>query len=425
MAVEGRTPQRPPGEAGVAWCELPNGMLLVVKRRPGLEVAAISVGIRGGSRDEEKRTVGAAHFMEHMYFQGTPTRSGWAEIDGPISSRGGWLNAWTGWESINFQVVIPRRDFGVALEVQADLLVNALFAEEKLDKERRVVLEELNRRLNSPGTNVQDAFARIVFEGHPAFHLPIGDRETIGNSTREVLVAFRDGYFVASNMVVAAVGDFEAEPTFAAIAAAFKGMRTGPHPPFHPAPPPPPRPRTVQIEGPGTQSRLVMGVVAPGSDNDDRYPMDVLTAVLGESGRRLENVVVEQLGLAADIGVAFWELTDVGVWQIWVALAPANVEPTIEVVRKQLQRLRDEPLSDQELQEARAYIRGQTRLGLETNGSQAQHLSDGLALGRYQPIEAYLRHVGRVTADDVQRVARRYLDPEQLTVAILNPAGRA
>ncbi|MCC7106530.1 MAG: insulinase family protein, partial [Chloroflexi bacterium] len=96
--------QRPPEEPGVSFRDLSNGMLAVVKRRVASEVAAVSVGVRGGSRDEEERTVGAAHFMEHMYFQGTPTRSGWAEIDGPISARGGWLNAWTGWESINFQV---------------------------------------------------------------------------------------------------------------------------------------------------------------------------------------------------------------------------------------------------------------------------------------------------------------------------------
>src|SRR5205085_833799 len=107
--------QPAPNEPGVFSQRLANGMLVLVRERPATEVAAISVGIRGGSRDEEPETVGAAHFMEHMYFQGTPTRTSSQDIDREITSRGGWLNAWTGWESINFQVVVPSAEFERAL----------------------------------------------------------------------------------------------------------------------------------------------------------------------------------------------------------------------------------------------------------------------------------------------------------------------
>src|SRR5436190_13304487 len=194
-------------EPGVFSQTLPNGLLVLVRERPSSEVAAIDVGVRGGSRDEEPETVGAAHFMEHMYFQGTPTRPTARDIDREITSRGGWLNAWTGWESINFQAVVPNEEFDRALAVVSDLLVNALFEEAKIDKERRVVLEELNRRLNSPSGHVQDVFAQTIFAGHPAENLPIGNRDTLARSTRDVLVKFRDTYFVASNMVVAVAGN--------------------------------------------------------------------------------------------------------------------------------------------------------------------------------------------------------------------------
>jgi len=160
--------QGSPDEPGLFSNRLQNGMLVLVRERPSTEVAAISVGIRGGSRDEEPETVGAAHFMEHMYFQGTPKRATSQDIDREITSRGGWLNAWTGWESINFQVVVPDGEFDRALDVISDLLVNSLFEESKIDKERRVVLEELNRRLNSPSGHVQDVFAQTIFAGHPA-----------------------------------------------------------------------------------------------------------------------------------------------------------------------------------------------------------------------------------------------------------------
>jgi predicted Zn-dependent peptidase len=415
--------QSAPSEAGLYSTTLPNGMLVLVRERPTTEVAAISVGVRGGSRDEELATVGAAHFMEHMYFQGTPRRAGSQDIDREISSRGGWLNAWTGWESINFQAVVPGTEFDRALDVISDLLVNSLFEESKIDKERRVVLEELNRRLNSPGGNVQDIFAKTIFAGHPAENLPIGNRETLARSTREVLVAFRDTYFVANNMVVAIVGNVSHDEVFPKVAAAFANMRQGPMPAFHAAPPPPAQARRVEDQAPGQQAWLALGVPAPGSHNDDRYALDVLVAIMGESGRQLQNEVVESRGLASSIGVAFWELTDVGVWEVWASTRPENVEPVIEVVRQQLQTIRSTPVDPIALQEAKNYIRGTSRLGLESNISQAQRLADGLALGRYEPLDTYLDHIAAISAEDVEAVAQKYLDPEALTVTLLKPQG--
>src|SRR5687767_2219589 len=158
---------------------LPNGMRALVKERPGTEVIAISVGIRGGSRDEDAETVGAAHFMEHMFFQGTPRRPDAASLGREVEALGGWTNAWTGWESINFQVVTPREGLDVALDVISDQMVNSVFAEDKIDKERRVVLEELNGRLNAPAQRAADLFFVEVFGDHPARNLPIGNRETV------------------------------------------------------------------------------------------------------------------------------------------------------------------------------------------------------------------------------------------------------
>lgn len=410
-------------ESGLFSTTLPNGMLVLVRERPTTEVAAISVGIRGGSRDEELATVGAAHFMEHMYFQGTPRRQTSQDIDREITSRGGWLNAWTGWESINFQAVVPGTEFDRALDVISDLLVNSLFEESKIDKERRVVLEELNRRLNSPGGNVQDIFAKTIFAGHPAENLPIGNRETLARSTRDVLVGFRDTYFVASNMVVAIVGNVKHEAVFPKVAAAFSEMRQGPKPRFHAAPPPLAQARQVEDVAPGQQAWLALGVPAPGSHDDDRYALDVLVSIMGESGRQLQNEVVERRGLASSIGVAFWELTDVGVWEVYASTRPENVEPVIAVVREQLQTFRSTPVDPTALQEAKNYIRGTSRLGLESSISQAQRLADGLALGRYEPLDTYLDRIAAISVEDVQAIANKYLDPDALTVTLLKPGG--
>ena len=412
-----------PDEEGVHAHTLDNGMLVLVRERPSTEIAAISVGIRGGSRDEEPATVGAAHFMEHMYFQGTPRRPTSQEIDQEISSRGGWLNAWTGWESINFQAVVPADEFDIALDVVSDILVNSTFEADRIDKERRVVLEELNRRLNSPSGHIQDEFARSIFEGHPAQNLPIGNRESLGRSTREVLVTFRDTYFIANNMVVAVVGNVQHEEVFAKVEQAFSEMRTGPSPDFHPAPPPEAVARAIDGVAPGQQSRLAIGVPAPGSDNEDRYALDVLTSVLGSSGRWLHNTVVEEKGLASDIGVAFWELTDVGVWEVWATTRPEQVPEVVDIVKDQVRTMRTTPLDQASLDEAKAYIRGSSRLGLESSISQAQRLSDGVVLGRFESLDHYIERIMAITAEDVQAVANKYLDPDRMTLVVLKPSG--
>jgi predicted Zn-dependent peptidase len=302
------------------------------------------------------------------------------------------------------------------------MLVNSGFEEDKIDKERRVVLEELNRRLNSPSGHVQDVFARTIFQGHPAENLPIGNRDTLARSDREVLVKFRDRYFVASNMVIAVVGNVQHEAVFEQVGAAFAAMRTGPKPMFHPAPPPQTTARLVEGQAPGQQARLAVGVPAPGSDNDDRYALDVLVSIMGDSGRRLRNEIVETRGLASDVGVAFWELTDVGVWEVWASTAPENVDDVLDVVKDDLRAFRTGSIDQQAIDDAKAYIRGSSRLGLESSINQAQRLADGVVLGRYEPLDDYIDRILAVSAADIQAVANKYLDPDAMTLVVLKPS---
>ena len=174
--------------------------------RPDPDSVAINVAVRAGSRDEDETTNGAAHFMEHMFFQGTPRRPSSFDIDRPIASRGGSLNATTGWELITFHAVVRSADVPAALDVLGDVLTNSLFDPLALEKERRVVLQELNARLNNPNTRGSDLFFQSVFAGHPARHLPGGDRATVMTITRDTVMDFRERWFVANNMVIAVVG---------------------------------------------------------------------------------------------------------------------------------------------------------------------------------------------------------------------------
>ncbi|MCC6176878.1 MAG: insulinase family protein [Chloroflexi bacterium] len=402
--------------------DLPNGMVVLTRERPYADVTAVSISVRGGSRNEHESTVGAAHFMEHMFFQGTPTRPTAEAIFTPISARGGWLNAYTSFENINFQAVVRNADFGLALDTLADMLVNSLFAAERIDKERQVVLEELIRGKNEPRRYAVELFFRAVWDEHPARNLPIGSRETLNNSDRSVLMAFRGEHFLASNMFASVVGDQHHEDVAERIATAFSAMPTGPRPVYPTAPVPPAKRRLVEDMTSGRQAQVILGLPAPGADAADTYALDVLSATLGEVGRRLTTEIRDRRGLASGVGSSYSTLSDVGCWYAMVGTSPANVDTVLDLIRAEMVRIRQDGVTPAEVADAQSYIEGRTVLGLQTSIAYAQYLADREAIGVEPPLDEYLRRVASVTADDVARVANAYLDPDATTTVILRPA---
>jgi zinc protease len=162
----------------------------------------------------------------------------------------------------------------------------------------------------------------------------------------------------------------------------------------------------------------VLGWPVVGIDSPDRYALEVLANVLGSSGQRLAADLRDDLGIVTRVDTGYWELTDAGTWLVGAAAEPGNIDVAVAAILAEIERARSEPVSAEELDDAIAYIRGTLRRGFE---DQAQYLSGGIALGYYQPIESYIDKFEAVTAADVQRVARTYLDPENYTLVVLGP----
>jgi predicted Zn-dependent peptidase len=401
--------------------DLSSGMTVLTRERDYADVTAISISVRGGSRNEHDDTVGAAHFMEHMFFQGTPSRPTSDAVFGPISARGGWLNAYTSFENINFQAVVKNEDFQLALDTLADMLVNSLFSEDRIDKERQVVLEELIRGKNDPRRYAVELFFKTVWDDHPARNLPIGSRETLNNSDRRVLMSFREANFLTGNMVTAVVGDQTHEDVVARVTAAFEKMPLGPRPVFDRAPHPAAKASRIDETIPGTQAQIVLGLPAPGADHPDTYALDIMSVVLGEVGRRLVGEIRDKRGLASGVGSSYSTLSDVGCWYAMVGTSPGNIDLVIDLITEQMERIRTEPVAADVIADARSYIEGRAVLGLQTSIAFAQYLADREAIGVEPPLEEYLRRVGSVTTEDVQRVAQAYLDPTQATLVVMRP----
>ncbi len=401
---------------------LPNGLVLLTKERPDPDAVAINIAVLAGSRDEDEATNGAAHFMEHMFFQGTPRRPSALEVDRPITTRGGSLNANTQWELINFNAVVRSADVPIALDVLADILLHAMFEPAALEKERRVVLQELNARLNSPSTRASDAFFRTIFAGHPAQHLPGGSPDTVLSISRETLLDFRERWFAANNMVIAVVGNIRHEEVVPLVEAAFRELPARELPPRQPVQQDGPTPQqSVRIQAGTHQAQVLVGVLAPSLHDPDRYAMAVLDAALGGAGRRLYTEIRDRRGLAYSVG-SFWvPLTDTGAWVASAGVDPENVDLVTDLILAEMRRLREEPLTPTELEEAKSYLEGRSVLSLETNLGQARRYSTQEVLGVREPLREYLARIRAVTAEDVQRVAQRVLDLENYTQVIVAP----
>jgi predicted Zn-dependent peptidase len=396
-------------------------MIVLTKERADPDSVAINVAVRAGSRDEDERTSGAAHFMEHMFFQGTPRRPTALDVQSPIRSRGGTLNANTGWELINFDAVVRSADAATAVDVLADILTNATFDPEAIEKERRVVLQELNARHNNPNTRGSDLFFQTIFANHPARHLPGGNHDTVLAIDRDTLLQFRERWFVANNMVVAVVGNLRHEDAVDLVAEAFADLPTRPVPPRS-APEGSLRAAAFErVSGGSVQAQVLVGMGAPSLADDDRHAMAVLDAAIDDAGRRLFTEIRDRRGLAYSVGSSVVALSDTGAWVAAAGVDPANVELVSELILAEVHRLRDEFLSDAELESAKSYLEGRSVLGLETNLGQARRFAGQEALGLREPIAQSIERVRAVTAQDVQRVARQYLDVDNHVRVVVEP----
>ena len=316
---------------------------------------------------------------------------------------------------------VKNEDFDLALDTLADMLVNSLFAESQIDKERQVVLEELIRGKNDPRRYAVELFFKNVWDDHPARNLPIGSRETLANSDRRVLVAFRDANFLASNMYTAVVGDQSHDVILEKVAAAFERMPNGAKPAYERAPLPSAKAQRIEDTVAGTQAQIALGLPAPGADHPDTYALDIMSVVLGEVGRRLVGEIRDKRGLASGVGSAYSTLSDVGCWYSIVGTSPGNVDQVLDLIVEQMRRIRSEPITGEILADAKSYIEGRAVLGLQTSIAFAQYLADREAIGVEPPLEEYLRRVSGVSVEDVQRVAQAYLDPDHATLVIMRP----
>lgn len=404
---------------------LPNGLVVVSEAMPHLSSVSLGVWVKCGSRVETAGHAGISHFIEHLLFKGTRTRSA-ADIAAAIDSVGGELNAFTEKEFVGFYARVMDRHLPLAFELLSDIVLNPTFPAREIERERNVIFEEINMIEDSPQELVLDMHLEQFWKGHPLGRPISGSKETVAAITRaDVRKFFRDHY-TAGNTIVAVAGNVGHRKVQALAERHFSGLEPGPA--AEAGPPPTAFPgRKVRRKRHLEQTHLCLGTVSPPVDSRERYAASLLSSVLGGgmSSRLFQNIR-EKRGLVYSIYSMLNLYRDAGSLAVYAGCAPERAAQVVELTLGEFRRLRERPVAHAELERARECLKGSIVLGLESSSNRMTHLAQQMIYhGRCQEPGEILKAVDRVTAREIRDLAHRLFDPSSFALTALGAGSGA
>ncbi|MFE9322689.1 M16 family metallopeptidase [Nocardia sp. NPDC052278] len=401
-------------DAGVRRTVLPGGLRVVTEHVPGVRSASIGVWVGVGSRDEGPTVAGAAHFLEHLLFKATPTRSA-LDIAQAMDAVGGELNAFTAKEQTCYYAHVLDEDLPLAVDMVSDVVLNGLCRAEDVDVERQVVLEEIAMRDDDPEDLVGDAFLSALFGDHPIGRPVIGSIETIEAMNAAQLRGFHLRRYRPDRMVVAVAGNVEHDHTVELVQRAFA-------PRLDPAAEPARRregrfrphsaPELHWCHRDSEQAHLAFGVRAFGRhEGERRWPLSVLNTVVGGGlSSRLFQRIREERGLAYSVYSSVDTFADTGAFSVYIGCQPENLGKVATLARGVLEEIAANGITDAECARAKGSLRGGLVLGLEDSASRMNRIGRSeLSYGNHRSVSETLTRIDAVTTDEVSAIARTLL----------------
>lgn len=377
-----------------------------------------------GSRYEDSAIAGAAHFVEHMIFKGTARRPTPDVIAREIEGRGGMINASTGQEMTVLWAKMQKPHLNVAVDVMADMLRNSLLNEAEIEKERRVILEELLSSQDIPeelvGLLVQD----MTWPDHPLGWDVAGTPDSVAGINEETLRAFLGQFYGPQNIVLSVAGDVDHQQVVALAGDLLGDWQPAPRLAFSPALVDGATMRAIVVYKKTEQSHFSLHLPGFARTDPDRFALSLLNVILGEGmSSRLFMEIRERLGLAYTVDSYISLLADTGFVGVYAAVAPARLHEALEAVTEQLAKLRDEPVDEVTLAEAKEYVKGRMLMGLEDTLSVAGWFGRQHSVGRQEilTVEEVMGRLEATTTADIQRVAGRVFTDTGARLAVVGP----
>ena len=394
---------------------LKNGITVIFEKNSSKSVA-VEVMFKFGSNFENKKTLGLAHFLEHMLFEGTKKRRDSREIANEIEKYGGEFNAYTTGDRTAFFIKIINKRFDIALDILSDMISNPVFDKNRIEKEKQVILKEINMINDEPRLYQWILFHKILFEKHPAKNPTYGAIATVKSFDREHIVNYYFSHYIPNNMIVSVVGNVNNVKE--KIERYFGDLK--PREKIHRQKVKEPLQKKVKkfVEKKKTfNSYMVLGYKTVYRLHKESYVLDVISAILGrgQSGWIFDEIRNKR-GLAYQVGVNDEKENDYGTFAIYTNLDKRNIDKAKEIIFQQFKRLRK--ISKKELQEAKTYIEGNYTLEMEDNFHYADNLAVWETIKDAKLAELYLKDIKKVNINDVKRVARKYLNEKYTLVVI-------
>ncbi len=398
--------------------QLANGLTIATDSVPGARSVAIGVWVAVGSRDEPRSLSGVSHFLEHLLFKGTPTRSA-SDISRVVDRVGGDINAFTSKEYTAYYCRMPRRHAAIGIDLLGDVLTRSLLADDDVESERQVILEELAMDDDSPDDVALRTLARQVFGDHGLGRDTAGGRSTVRSIRPGDIREFFAAHYRTAATTVAVAGDLDHEAVVADVAAAFDAMPVGDGRIVRSAPGP--TEDDVEIDDDSEQVHLAIGGRSLPREDPDREALDVVNHVFGGGlSSRLFDEIRERRGLAYSVYSATSAYADAGAWSVYAGAMPDHAGEVARLVSSELDRLVAAGITDDELAVAVGYLTGAYEMGLEDTGARMSRLGGMLAtLGRVVSVDEQLARWERVSHADVRRAIERvYAAGEPVTVSV-------
>ncbi|QWV92228.1 insulinase family protein [Geomonas oryzisoli] len=401
---------------------LNNGIRVITERIPYASSVSIGIWVANGSRHERRESNGVAHFIEHLLFKGTARRSS-LDIAREIDSVGGVLNAFTSREYVCYYAKVLDKFLPRAVDLLTDIFLHSTFDSEEIEKERRVVLQEINMMEDTPDDLIHDLFHQHFWKGHPLGMSILGDAESVTGLSRDAIIAYKDQMYRADDIIVTAAGNVTHEKLTALLEEYLQGVAPG-HGRSVSVPPVYER-RIELVEKDLEQIHVCLGLKGVQQSHPQRYDAFIMNAILGGSmSSRLFQEVREKSGLAYSVYSYIASHADAGSLVVYAGASPENAKELLEIMLREIGRFKREPVPADQLEAAREQLKGNLLLSLESSDNRMSRLAKNeIYFGTPLPLSEIMDGFDHVTSESIQQLANEILDNDALTLVMLGRIG--
>ena len=400
---------------------LPNGLQIVTENVSSVKSVSAGIWVKTGSRNESENLAGITHFLEHMLFKGTEKRSSY-DIAQSMESVGGYLNAFTSTEYTCYYARCLDSKINNALDVLTDMVRNSQFPEEEMEKEKKVVLEEMKMYKDSPDDVIFEEFSGQVFKDHPIGRPVIGYEETVSSFTRQNLFDYMKERYRPDNLLVAIAGNVNHDEVVKKIAELLD-IETDTATTNAEQPLPAYETTTKEVSKAIEQTHMIQGRRALNFDHPDKYLLLLANTVLGGGmSSRLHQNIREKYGYCYSVGPFNQSYTDTGLFGVYIGTDREYVPHVRELIKKEFERLQNEKVDGKELGEAKAQLKGKLMLSQENTSNRMTRLAKSfLYFRRFVTLDELVENIDAVSSDDLLTFSQEFFDSGKFSETLLVP----